>query len=57
MAALVRQTQATPPPPGRPLPLPGPSNPSPMIGILKPSLHYYARQVVVYEGQSRPPPW
>jgi hypothetical protein len=24
-----------------------------MVGILKPSLHYYSRQVVLYEGTSR----
>ncbi|MFM7676879.1 MAG: ArnT family glycosyltransferase [Synechococcus sp.] len=30
----------------------GAAEPLAMIGILKPSLHYYARQVVVYEGQS-----
>ncbi|QPN65333.1 glycosyltransferase family 39 protein [Synechococcus sp. CBW1006] len=45
MAELVR---ALPPPSGQGLP-----EPLAMVGILKPSLHYYARQVVLYEGQSQ----
>jgi len=30
-----------------------PGEPLAMIGVLKPSLHFYTRQVVVYEGESR----
>ncbi len=30
-----------------------PGEPVAMVGILKPSLHYYSRQVVLYEGTSR----
>jgi hypothetical protein len=30
-----------------------PGEPLAMIGVLKPSLHFYTDQVVVYEGQSR----
>ena len=30
-----------------------PGEPLAMIGVLKPSLHFYTNQVVVYEGQSR----
>jgi hypothetical protein len=28
----------------------GPREPVAMVGILKPSLHYYSRRVVIYEG-------
>ena len=30
-----------------------PGEPVAMIGVLKPSLHFYTRQVVLYEGKSK----